>query len=313
MKKTIATLSALLIAAGIGCPRHKPESEYRYYTDPQEITDRFVVGENVDVRNALCYDPTQQNLYVKALYDFLMKSSRASLETIRTIYLQYGADDDYASDSTVGTIERAVEIANIYGDPTQVFVGTGVFGYSNMIINYVPLRLDGEGTDNSSIDTIIESFGFFESHGITYHGADVAGIQASLAIFGGGYVSNNRFEGNNAGVAIDPEYDTRFEWNVVHSVNHPRSNVSISFESLEDNKDNTTGVLTMHYNTISDTERGIMLTRSAEAGVEGSAGNNLFLNVGTVVFNPYNLPQPFQGNAWAETTTTNPPVKEVIE
>ena len=57
----------------------------------------------------------------------------------------------------------------------------------------------------------------------------------------------------------------------------------------------------MRYNEIKNTPIAIQLFRSANAGVLGDLGNNMFLDVRTVVYNPENYPQGFVGNAWAET------------
>ncbi|PIZ83902.1 hypothetical protein COX97_00225, partial [Candidatus Pacearchaeota archaeon CG_4_10_14_0_2_um_filter_05_32_18] len=53
-------LAGLTLALDSGCPIHKPNPEpipepspYTFYTDEQEIKDRFVQGENVDVSQAL--------------------------------------------------------------------------------------------------------------------------------------------------------------------------------------------------------------------------------------------------------------------
>jgi len=310
-------LAGLTLALDSGCPIHKPNPEpipepspYTFYTDEQEIKDRFVQGENVDVSQALDYNPIPNNPLAKSLISYLNKDK--ALQTMRTIYVQYGANDVYPYYSG---LDQAVAVANIYDDPTEIQMGEGTFGDGfgegligeGLVRPMKPLKINGQGIDKTTLKELIKANGdFIEISNLRLEGGiqDVGGgfYIASLAISKGGYAHDNLFYGKTAGVLINSSRDVTLENNVFDSV----INVfdpsylpsSIIFASGNINKK---GIITMRNNTIKNTPRAIELSEEADCGVQGDLGNNMFLDVGIAVSNPYNYPQGFVGNAWAET------------
>jgi len=310
-------LAGLTLALGSGCPIHKPNPEpipepspYTFYTDEQEIKDRFVQGENVDVSQALDYNPIPNNPLAKSLISYLNKDK--SLQTMRTIYVQYGANDVYPYYSG---LDQAIAISNIYDDPTEIQIGKGVFGDGygigingeDIVVPTKPLKLTGQGIDKTTVKELIKSpKDFIEVSNIRLEGevVDMGGAYfiGSLSISKEAYIHDNLFYGKSAGVLVNPSRDVTLENNVFDSV----INVfdpsylpsSIIFASGNINKK---GIITMRNNTIKNTPRAIELSEEADCGVQGDLGNNMFLDVGIAVSNPYNYPQGFVGNAWAET------------
>lgn len=281
-------LSGLAMALYSGCPNPKPESSsYTFYTDEQEIQERFVEGDNVDVSDALDYNPLE-----KSLASYI----NSPLKAIRTIQVQYEG---------LG-LEQAVAIANQYTDMTEIDIGEGTFGSGdNFVMPQSPLTIKGEGQDKTTLKYIIYPLDFLELSGTRMEGANYdigeGHITIALGIPNSAYIHDNLFYGVNGAVAIEPTSNTILENNTFDSVIHPEYQVSISFERIEGKDNKGIGDLVMRYNEIRNTPVGIRLFHSANAGVHGDLGNNLFLDVGTVVYNPEDYPQDFQGNAWAET------------
>ena len=301
--KLILGLAGLTLALGSSCPIHKPQppepSPYTFYIDPQEIKDKFVQGENVDVSQALDYNPIPNKL-VKSLVSYL--SSPKSLETARTIYVQYEGINQFPYYSN---LEQAVAIVNQYSDATEVQIGEGVFGDGdNYVVPEQPVKITGSGEDKTTLKYIIFPLNEIELSNTRMEGArdNIRGNDnavASLGVFFGGYIHNNLFYGENGAVAINPSRNVIFENNTFDSVIHPEYQISLSFEGADTEAE--AGNIILRYNEIKNTPIAIRLFRSADCGVQGDLGNNLFLDVGTVVYNPYNYPQGFVGNAWAES------------
>jgi len=304
MNRLTKTLGALLIGVGVlGCPlRHRPEpipepSPYTFYTDENEIKERFVEGENVDVSQALDYNPILNNHLVKVLTSYLRNNGEKSLVTARTIYVQYGG---------LG-LEEAIASANQYSDLTEIQIGEGTFGEGNtLVIPEKLVKITGQGQEKTILRYIIYPLDYLELSNTRMEGADydIGGnehITISLGLPASSYIHNNLFYGSNGAIAIDPTSNTLLEYNTFDKVIHPEYNISISFEGLIDKSTRNEESLIMRYNEIKNTPIAIQLFRSANAGVLGDLGNNMFLDVRTVVYNPENYPQGFVGNAWAET------------
>lgn len=305
MNRLTRTLGTLLIGIGVlGCPlRHRPApilepSPYTFYTDQNEIKERFVKGgEDVtDVSQALNYNPIPNNPLVKVLTSYLRNGNEKSLATVRTIYVQYGG---------IG-LEQAVAISNIYTDASEIQIGKGTFGTGdNYVMPEQPIKITGEGVDRTTLRYIIYPLNHLELSEIRMEGADYdtgdGHITMSLGLPATSYIYNNLFYGVNGAVAIEPTSNTILENNTFDSVIHPEYQVSISFENLINKSKEEAGYLTIRYNIIKNTPIAIRLFKSADCGTQGDLGNNLFLDVGTVVYNPENYPQDFVGNAWVET------------
>ena len=311
MNRLTKTLGALLIGVGVlGCPlRHRPEPipeppPYTFYTDENEIKERFVEGENVDVSQALDYNPILNNHLVKVLTSYLRNNGEKSLATARTIYVQYGGIDQFPYYSN---LENVVAIANQYQDATEIQISEGTFGDgTKYVIPEQPIKITGSGEDQTTLKYIIYPLDYLELSNTRMEGADydIGGnehITISLGLPASSYIHNNLFYGSNGAIAIDPISNTLLEYNTFDKVIHPEYNISISFEGLIDKSNRNEESLIMRYNEIKNTPIAIQLFRSANAGVLGDLGNNMFLDVRTVVYNPENYPQGFVGNAWAET------------
>ena len=305
-------LAGLTLALGLGCPvsrSHQGQniepSPYTFYLDEQEIKDRFVEGENVDVSQALNYNPIPNNPLTKALHSYL--SPEKSLQTARTIYVQYGGTNNFP---TFSGLEQAVAVTNQYSDASEILIGEGIFGDGDKFIRTEkPLKITGEGIDKTTIKYLIFPIDYIELSNTRMEGARLEfddgndTLHLSLEVTEGGYIHNNLFYGENSAIAIDPFYDMTIENNTFDKVVNPIYKTSIYIQDIETEEiHKNMGDIIIRYNLIKDTPTAMILDRSADCGVNGDLGNNMFLDVGTVVYNPYNYPQGFVGNAWATTT-----------
>ena len=321
-RKITSALTSLAIALGsfTGCPNNdedKARMRERVYTNPKRIKEKFVINKGtgeVYVNKALRRNPMTPlssnifNIFARSSksLDIYALDSTAKIDTIYSMNLEQGANNEYLDDWTVGTIERVVEIANLYGESFTVNIGEGDFFYTEDALRvHQPMEIYGSGaTTNLDISMVGHDYLYIDS--ITSRGADTLPYDPAGFVFlkGGGLANSSITE--NCLIGINIGYNLDFVNNKVNTIQSQWTDSTINFFNVNLGDTPLTPKVNFSYNSFTSLPKIFLLADNvAQATVDNNLiiQNNAFIDNANVVYAPIGNTKDINMtlNYWAET------------